>query len=381
MRSSKGRTPASSASYMLFAAIFDAGLIPFYVFTALISHQQYYESSVSLGRWQTLFEDDAKTLKIIYSTYLISVTTGAIHLVSLCISIYLAFIFKKIANLPPDMNPLEDNLTSRHKRNKSSLSTAATEINNRDSHLSAPLIDAPRMVPFMHTRTDSSNSVSPQRRQVHSHQNSRTDLPLYQQPRSQRSSRADLPPSPDRSPKRTSQYSDPKPTTSRPNSTHSSMTDNWVTYPSPSPSPPTAGPPEFQHLRTTKNLPNPTQPQPQIKNYDFANKTPRPLEMNPPTPPITSYYGNRGEHRALAPTSGNPAWYEDPNTPQRLQQQPQHGRGDSFGAVRDKTRYYGNLHAGKGRVVSSGAKVEERGGMRAREVSGKVAEEGRAFRY
>jgi len=381
MRSSKGRTPASSASYMLFAAIFDAGLIPFYVFTAMISHQQYYEENGSPGRWQTLFDDNPKTLKIIYSTWLISVTDGGIHLVSLCISIYLAFIFRKIAQLPPDMNPLEDNLTSRHKRNKSSLSTAATEINNRDSHLSAPLIDAPRMVPFMHTRIDSSSSISPQRQPVHSHQNSRTDLPLYQQPRSQRSSRADLPPSPERSPKRTSQYPDPRHTSARPNSTHSSLNDNWVSYPSPSPSPPTAGPPEFQHLRTMQNLPNPTQLQPPVNKYDFTNRTPRPLEMNPPTPPITSFYGNRGDNRALAPTSGNVAWYEDPNTPQRPQQQPQHGRGNSYGAVGDKTRYYGNLHAGKGRVVSSGAKVEERGGMRAREVSGKVAEEGRALRY
>ncbi|MCJ1251378.1 hypothetical protein MMC30_008611 [Trapelia coarctata] len=380
IRSSKGRTPASSASYMLFAAMFDAGLIPFYVFTALISHQQYYEPSVAPGRWQTLFEDDPKTQKIIYSTYLIGVTAGGIHLVSLCVSIYLAFIFRKIARLPPDMNPLEDNLTSRHKRNKSSLSATATEINNRDSHLSAPLIDAPRMVPFMHTRTDS-NSVSPQRRPVHSHQNSRTDLPLYQQPRSQRSSRADILPSPERSPKRNLQYSDPRPTSTRPNSTHSSLNDNWVSYPSQSPSPPTAGPPEFQHLRTIQNLPNPTLPQPQVNKYDFSNRTPRPLEMNPPTPPITSYYGNRGEDRALAPMPANAVWYEDPNTPQRPQQQPQHGRGDSYGGVRDKMRYYGNLHAGKGRVVSSGAKVDERSGMRAREVSGKVAEEGRAFRY
>lgn len=379
MRSSKGRTPASSASYMLFAAFFDAGLIPFFVFTAMISHQQYLEPSEFEGHWQTLFGDYPSTMKIINSTFLISVTDGGIHLVSLCISIYLAVIFRKIAKLPPDMNPLEDNLTSRHKRNKSSLSTANTEISNRDSHLSAPLIDAPRMVPFMHTRTDSSTSLSPQRRPIHSHQNSRTELPLYQQPRSQRSSRADFPQSPERSPKRMSQYTDTNPPSPRPNSTHSSTTDNWVSYPSPSPSPPTAGPPEFQHLRTQHNVPrqNYTPPQPRANRYDFSNRTPRPLEMNPPTPPINSY--NRGEDRALAPMSANVVWYEDPNTPNRPQQQPQHGRGDSFGAVRDKARYYGNLHAGKSRVVSSGAKVDERGGMRAREVSGKVAEEGRSL--
>jgi len=381
MRSSKGRTPASSASYMLFAAIFDAGLIPFFVFTAMISRQQYLEPSGFPGHWQTLFGDDRVTLKIIYATFLISVTEGGIHLVSLCISVYLAVIFRKIAKLPPDMNPLEDNLTSRHKRNKSSLSTVTMEVNNRDSHLSAPLIDAPRMVPFLHTRTDSSSSLSPQRRPVHSHQDSQTEKPLHQQPRSQQSYRADFPPSPDRSPKRMSQYSDPRPMSARPTSTHSSLNDNWVSYPSPSPSPPAAGPPEFQHLRTMHHPPslNPGPPQPRVNKYDFANRSPRPLEMNPPTPPINFY--NRHQDRALAPMSGNVVSYEDPNTPQRPQQQPQNGRGDSYGAVRDKTRYYGNLHAGKGRVVSSGAHVGERGGMRAREVSGKAAEEGRAFRY
>lgn len=364
---------------MLFAAIFDAGLIPFFVFTAMISHQQYLEPSGFPGHWQTLFGDDRVTPKIIYSTFLISVTDGGIHLVSLCISVYLAVIFRKIAKLPPDLNPLEDNLTSRHKRNKSSLSTATVEVNNRDSHLSAPLIDAPRMIPFMHTRTESSTRPSPQRRPVHSHQNSQTETPLYQQPRSQRSSRADLLPSPERFSKRMSQYTDPRSPSPRPASTHSSLDDNWVSYPSPSPSPPTAGPAEVQHLRPMHHPPclSPG-PQPRINKYDFTNRSPRPLEMNPPTPPINSY--NRGQDRTLAPTSGNVVWYEDPNTPQR-QQQPQHGRGDSYGAVRDKTRYYGNLHACKGRVVSSGAKVEERGGLRGREVSGKVVEEGRALRY
>ena len=76
------------------------------------------------------------------------------------------------------------------------------------------------------------------------------------------------------------------------------------------------------------------------------------------------------------PTSGNVVWHGD------QQKRPRHGRGDSFGVVRDKSRYYGELHAGKGRVVSSGAKVEDRRGMRTREVSGKVAEEGRgSMRY
>lgn len=72
------------------------------------------------------------------------------------------------------------------------------------------------------------------------------------------------------------------------------------------------------------------------------------------------------------PGSGNVVLYED------KQKRPQQMRGDSLGVVGDKSRYYGELHAAKGRVVSSGAKVNDRSGMRAREVSGKVVEEGRA---
>ena len=128
--------------------------------------------------------------------------------------------------------------------------------------------------------------------------------------------------------------------------------------------------------------------------------TPRPLEMNPPTPPIAS-----SPSRPLRPVSGN----DRPHL---------HARGDSFGVVGDKARYYGTLHAGGGkgmgvsgyggakadgekgggrvdgarapkgegsRVLSSGSRFGAGwggggggGGMRVRGVSGKVAEEGRA---
>ncbi|MCJ1408576.1 hypothetical protein MMC19_002651 [Ptychographa xylographoides] len=378
VRLSKGRTPASSASYMLFAAILDAGLIPFLVFTALMSQVQYRESSDTTGRWQTLFGDDPDTYKIIYSTFLISVTTGGIHLVSLCISVYLAVIFRKISRLPPDMNPLESNLTSRHKRNKSSLSTAPSEVtNSRDAHLSAPLIDGPRVVPFMHTRTDSSESLSPHRRQPNSDRNFRPDLSQYQQTVSQRSSRSDLPRSTRTTPRPTSTYANSRPNSARPASTRPQSTvapldNNWFTYPSSTPSPPNTGPRELQHLRINHKSPSPAPPR--VNKYDFENMTPRPLEMNPPTPPISSY--RHQKDGALVPTSGNVVWHGD------QQKRPRHGRGDSFGVVRDKSRYYGELHAGKGRVVSSGAKVEDRRGMRTREVSGKVAEEGRgSMRY
>ncbi|MCJ1320617.1 hypothetical protein MMC15_005957 [Xylographa vitiligo] len=434
MRSSKDRTPSSSASYMLFAAIIDAGLIPFFVFTAMMARAQYTEPNDTAGHWGTLFGDDSDTFKIIFSAFLLSVVGGGLLLISLFLSVYLAVMFRKIAKLPPDMNPLEDNLTSRHKRNKSSISAPLIEVTNREKHLSAPLMDTPRAVPFLHTRTESSDSQTPHRRPGNSNRSSKVDLSMYQQPSSNRSSRANLSVPNDTSPQHAPSIPYQKPISNRssrtnfsrplepstqptaPNThTHRSQTrplsvpspsssskssnasnnSNWTTHPSP---------PELQHLRNIH--PNPSAPPPKI--YNFTTMTPRPLEMNPPTPPIST------GGRALHPVSGNAAWHDDPARRPR----PHHARGDSFGVVGDKARYYGALHAGKGRVgggsgsdggsgngggggngsggsdAGKGSRVMSSGsrvggdwmgigkglgmGLRGRGVSGKVAEEGRA---
>ncbi|MCJ1386704.1 hypothetical protein MMC17_009830 [Xylographa soralifera] len=430
MRSSKDRTPSSSASYMLFAAIIDAGLIPFFVFTAMMARAQYTEPSGTAGHWGTLFGDDSDTFKIIFSTFLLSVVGGALLLVSLCISVYLAVMFRKIAKLPPDMNPLEDNLTSRHKRNKSSISAPLIEVTNREKHLSAPLMDSPRAVPFLHTRTESSDSQAPHRRPGNSNRSSKVDLSTYQQPSSNRSSRATLsvldgtppqhapsiayqqPPSNRSSRTNFSRPIDPHPHTTAPNtdahrsqprplstaSSTTTTTTNWTTHPSP---------PELQHLRTTHANP-PTSSAPPPKIYNFTTMTPRPLSMNPPTPPIATHT------RPLHPVSGNTDAARRAPPPAA---RPHHARGDSFGVVGDKARYYGALYAGtgtgkgvggegsrggesrEGRVgggggegrggskarvgsSSSGSRVGDwmgmGVGMRVRGVSGKVAEEGRA---
>ncbi|MCJ1286303.1 hypothetical protein MMC26_005648 [Xylographa opegraphella] len=348
MRSSKDRTPSSSASYMLFAAIVDAGLIPFFVFTAMMARAQNTEPSDSAGHWGTLFGNDAATAKIILSTFLLSVVGGALLLLSLCISVYLAVMFRKIAKLPPDMNPLEDNLTSRHKRNKSSVSAPLMEFTDREKHLSAPLTDSPRAVPFLHTRTDSSDSqTTSHRRPGTDNRSSTTDLSAYQHhhPSSNHSCRATLSAPPNSTPP----HPAPSSTSSQPPTSNRSSRTNFSR-----PIDPT----------TTTTLPSPPSlPHHPLKTYDFTNTPPRPLMMNPPTPPPAT-------SRALQPANGN-------GRPRA------HARGDSFGIVGDKARFYGSLYAGQGqgmgRVVSSGRWAAGEGmGMRVRGVSGKVAEEGRA---
>lgn len=101
-----------------------------------------------------------------------TIGTGGLHVVSFVIAVWLAFAFRRISNLPPDMNPLEDNLTARpsfrHKRSKASMaSSVSTGITNEK--LSTPSDrcrtsmvysgeTSPSKVSFMHTRNNSSTT-------------------------------------------------------------------------------------------------------------------------------------------------------------------------------------------------------------------------------
>ncbi|KAL8906608.1 MAG: hypothetical protein Q9207_001932 [Kuettlingeria erythrocarpa] len=471
-RSAIARTPASTASYMIFAAILDAGLIPFLVFTAIFARDQYLEPSSTPGHWASLFMFDTATHKIVETTYLVSVVSGALHLVSLLISLYLAVLFRKISRLPPDMNPLEDNLTSRHKRNKSDLldnrtsQTTTAMGSKRDSRVEEPFISPARSIPFMHTRNDSSveinnvphphfsprtsrtNISAPLYDQVAANRTSRnltTPRPhtLYSQPTSHQASQSNLNSTPNpttqncqhepflppdeptllRSPtKSSSVYTDDiastRPTSTRPPSTRPFSTapslpppsersdcDNWITHPSPPPSPPI----ELKHLRQS----NPYQPLPQQaaststsphRGFD-GNRTPRPLEMNPPTPVDARFdnvrhgYGRVREagttidQRALMPRTRNTLGLTrdqqqlNYNPPMRKEIRQGGGYGGELGGAKAGNRggsYGYPQERGGGRVISrSGVEYSAGGdgmgrGMRVREVSGKVVEEGRS---
>jgi hypothetical protein len=208
-RSAKSRPAGSSASYHFFALVMDAGFIPFYVFTALLSKRNYNQDAGTNGRWRTFFPTDEETNKVLHTTWLCATTVGGLHIASLFLGLYLAIVFRKISKLPPDMNPLEENLTSRrktkHKHKNSSVSAiapltgdekrfstqsgATTLVGNRNSQAD-PLIsekDEPRAMSFMHTRTNSDMTYSP-----HTPRSARQSRSLYSQPASARQSRADL---------------------------------------------------------------------------------------------------------------------------------------------------------------------------------------------
>lgn len=123
-------------------------------------------------------------LKFIPAMYNLLIGDGALHLVSLTLSLWLAIMFRRIHNMPPDMNPLESHLTARpHKRNKSSITMSSTYTAS-EKRLSTPLEDYRRSgagyedltrnprVPFMHTRQGSDLSSRTR--------DSRIDLPSRQ---------------------------------------------------------------------------------------------------------------------------------------------------------------------------------------------------------
>ena len=109
-------------------------------------------------------------------------------------------MYRKISKLPPDLNPLEDNLTSRrkskHKYKNSDVSVVSEKHSKHDSGVSLPWEDKPRPVSFINTRNESATQLySPHNPKTANE--SRASLPLvapsaYSQPSSERLSRVNV---------------------------------------------------------------------------------------------------------------------------------------------------------------------------------------------
>jgi hypothetical protein len=157
-----------------------------------------------------MFPTDAETAKVLLTTWLTATAVAGLHLVSLCLDLYLVVVFRKITKMPPDMNPLEDNLTSRnkskHKHKNSSISAITHLTGDGEKRFSAqstlggdrlsqadPLLgkDIPSpdktQMAFMHTRNDSEMTYSPHT--PHSARQSKERFSMYSQPPSAYQSR------------------------------------------------------------------------------------------------------------------------------------------------------------------------------------------------
>lgn len=164
-RRAGGRTPASSAAYQVFAGASDFCIVPIYAFGV-------YAARSGGATWSSLIDNPVLMQYFVPAAEYTALGAGALHLVSLCISIWLGIMFRKIAQMPPDLNPLEDRFTSRvkHKRNKSSIATTSTEASGdrrsaalgSDPHPSMPHEDftRPPSISFMKTRANSSSSLT-----------------------------------------------------------------------------------------------------------------------------------------------------------------------------------------------------------------------------
>ncbi|CAJ2513760.1 Uu.00g018790.m01.CDS01 [Anthostomella pinea] len=180
-RPARARAPASSAAYQLFAGFTDLAVLPLYAFGAI--------SVVNHGTdWSTILSDKELAGILVQAEYYALFAAGALHVISFCISFWLGLMFRRIANMPPDMNPLESNLTSRvkHKRNKSSVASGYTTMSENTKRLSTPMeshrrsgapyegdLSRPPSVPF-HARHNSRDSFASSKR------DSRSDLPSRQ---------------------------------------------------------------------------------------------------------------------------------------------------------------------------------------------------------
>ncbi|KAI8961661.1 hypothetical protein F5Y11DRAFT_325345, partial [Daldinia sp. FL1419] len=178
IRPAGSRPPGSSAAYQMFAGVTDLTVIPLYAFgvISVVNHGKEWELIVTASPELTEY--------LIQSEYFTLICASGLHAISLCISVWLCLMFRRIASMPPDFNPLEDHLTSRvkqHKRNKSSVATSYTAVsddspfeNYRHSGIPGDDLSKPPSIPFMHTRTGSRDSFSSSKR------DSRCDLPSRQ---------------------------------------------------------------------------------------------------------------------------------------------------------------------------------------------------------
>lgn len=192
----------------------DTGLIPFYAFILLNAYNNLNGSIDNADRWTSFFTSLQALDDLILVAVIAAGTLAGLHFISIGFDLYLIIMFRKIARLPPDMNPLEDNLTSRrsrsarHKHKNSEMTLTGDEMSEhkRQAHLSgstlsvsnqsrSSLVKGPeeRVMPFVHSRMGSDISFSPHNPDSARYSRQQIDeVSIYQDARSARNSRQDL---------------------------------------------------------------------------------------------------------------------------------------------------------------------------------------------
>lgn len=207
-RPASARTPLSSSTYHAFALFMDLGLIPFMVVSAFFAENNWSMDDGDDGRWRSFFSAKGATDTLLFVTWIVAIAMGGLHLISAAIDVYLIIIFRKIAQYPPDCNPLEDNLTSRaarkHKYKNSEVVVSEKKFASMSGStlaLSRPTsanVGNEKLIPdanvrpisFYQSRTDMNHDYSGHTQETA--RMSRVNLYQYEQPNSARSSRTDI---------------------------------------------------------------------------------------------------------------------------------------------------------------------------------------------
>lgn len=326
-------------------------MIPFYVFIAFFSATNWTMAPGEQGRWTSFFHSPTKDGKVLESAFLIGSVAGALHLFTTPFDIYLLIMFRKIAQYPPDMNPLEDNLTSRvnrkHTYKSSDVAASMSEqklamLSGSSLSLSSPTrVSAGRdqLVPeanvrpmsFYQSRTNLDPSYS-----AHTQETARQSRFEYQQSASARASRLsqDRPWSDSSRPQSFQRYVNQRPST-RDSQVHDSMptrplsfvtaSENPSRYTTPQPGPQASVPAatekaqqarallsdnwfvlgdEDADLSSPRRTPvpeldsdhdsnddthEPNRTQLRFASDEYKELLPQPLRMHPPTPPEHSF--------------------------------------------------------------------------------------------
>jgi hypothetical protein len=99
----------------------DVGLIPLYIYITMTARANYQMVPGSASRWTSQFDSDNATAQLINAIAVAAEVNGALHVFSVGLDFFLVIMFKRINDLPPEFNPLEekkDNLTRRKTKHK-----------------------------------------------------------------------------------------------------------------------------------------------------------------------------------------------------------------------------------------------------------------------
>ncbi|KAF2136772.1 uncharacterized protein K452DRAFT_117980 [Aplosporella prunicola CBS 121167] len=414
MRPSKGRTPASSAGYHFFALFVDLGLLPFYVFTAMMAESNWQEAPGTEGRWKSFFSSDVATTKILLATWLFAVTDGGLHLFTLALDLYLIVVFRKIARLPPDLNPFESNLTSRRSRRHKHKRSSVTDVLVTEKRLSDmtgssislsnpsnvsraqdPLIPDARTMPFFRSRAESSDNFSPHNPRsaaAASHAHLQGPDQTYQQPypsrASQRYADGKAPFKGDTdfglsSPTAYSPYDDHSPTSpydahspTRPSRHDSLKNDNWFVHDEDAVGGSNERPRRFSFEESDYGSDH----EDEDEAHERAMLRPEPLRMNPPTPspkPESQQQQQRQKHdrhdsqQAGIGSAYSPHWrrqqppqLHQPQPQQRFSMPPMPTFQSAIGSISGRSDasnddHYGGSGGGIGRALTTTSRLTD----------------------